>query len=82
MNSDAQNKIGIKETDAIYENEFHEGYIDFLDNVCKPNQMSLEELKRYDEFKNVTNQEGIAIIETLYSLSLIAYYALKQQNKI
>jgi stage III sporulation protein SpoIIIAA len=62
--------------------EYHEGYIEFLDEVCKPNKLGIDELRQYNEYRDVTDEECEKIIEVLYTLSLIAYYSLKQENQI
>ena len=52
------------------------GYQNF-DSIGNTGKLTLEQLKRYKSFENVSEEEGEKIINTLYQLSIITYKHFK-----
>jgi hypothetical protein len=68
------------QVDEFEKNRMHQGYIDFLDEICKPARLTLQQLRMHSEFENISEEDGEKIIETLYELSILAYYIVTKNG--
>ena len=58
-------------TDAI--NAKEDLFFAYVDNHLVQKKISIEQLKSYEGFKNVENEDTLEIINGLYELSIITY---------
>jgi len=45
-----------------------------------PRKLSVEQLRKYEGYEDVTDEEALDIIESLYKLALLAYYHYLEQG--